>query len=106
MTDRNLGAGSTSDGRLLARVWDWSDQAIEPIDAAAIARSTAAAANAAPTIGRRLRASLPSWRSSGTARTTERMLLVVVLLGLLVVAFVGASLQGTRLPENRDSRPM
>src|SRR5688572_11645041 len=87
MTDLGRGPDATSDDRLLARIWDWSAPAVEPKDAAAIAR----AASTEP--GRRDRLV-----TAPRGRTMSLLNVPVIAVAVIAVLAVGALMTSTAPP--------
>jgi dipeptidyl aminopeptidase/acylaminoacyl peptidase len=99
MAERMPDAGAKTDAQLLARVWDWTDQAVEPVDADLIARGAATQtpllnSMALRVSARGIVAPAARWPAYG----------LVLLLALLVSLVVGALVVGNRQRDLSDQR--
>ena len=84
MTDERPESGAMTDTQLLARIWEWAGQAVEPTDAPAIARAATARVPLYRSIALRVAAERVPARA--VAWPALGLLLVVVLLASLVVS--------------------
>lgn len=99
MADQRSESSAMTDAQLLARVWDWAGQAVEPVDADSIARGAATRVPPLSSIALRVSARgilapSASWPANG----------FVLLLALLASLVAGALLVGSQqrdIPEQR-----
>jgi hypothetical protein len=95
MTDPRIEPESLADAQLLARIWDWADQSVEPIDPGAIAR---AAISGGPVAERDGWLRMVWWLAGAGTRAAART------MGIVAAATIVALFAGVLLTEALTTR--